>query len=370
MRILVLGAGRPDRAADSLAEILAFRHEVTLFPYERTLLPFTGRLHDLNKAYLFGLRVAKRPPTFISDERLLRWTRGKRFDLVLILAIALIPPDVVKTLVERTGAMAIGWFPDAIVNLRGAEFASAPYERVFFKDKVVVDRFRSALASDRYDFLPQGFDPQIHRPVPDRLAPDGASVDVALFGNSYAFRAEMLALLLAQPDIRTVIYGDVQYSAAPRLRAVYRPAVRGLCKSAAMRRAAIALNNNHYAELGGVNKRTFELAAMGSFQLTDAPRIAEYFEPGVECATFRGPNDLVDQVRRHLELPEERAAIARRGLARAFREHTYNHRLNEMFDRIPALRGEPKIPVPVGPPEPDDDLELVGGTPERRLTLA
>lgn len=371
MRILVLGAGIRDRAADSMAEILALRHEVTLFLYAKAILPFTkGRLTPLNSVYRLALKAAKRSPSYLADRLLLRWARGKRFDMVLILPISLVPPDVVRALVDETGALAIGWFPDAIVNIGDAAFVSAPYERVFFKDKIVAARFRDAFASDRYDFLAQGFDPELHRPVPDSLAPAGAAADVAIFGNSYGYRAQMMGELLEQRDIRTVVYGTMSWDVDPRLKAVYRPPVEGKPKSAAMRVASIALNNVHYSEIGGVNKRTFELGAMGAFQLTDANAIADYFEPGVECATFRGPHDLVEKVRHWLAHPAERAAIAQRGLVRAFREHAYNHRLNEMFDKVPALRGVPRVPVPVGPPAPEAALALEGGPGERRLTVA
>lgn len=368
MRILVLGSGREDRAADSVAEILALRHEVTVFPYERGFWPFSGRAHWLNAPLRLGLKVAKQPESFFADHWLMRWLEGRRFDLFLTVAITTLPPETVRAIRARTGALMVGWFPDTIVRLDNLGFADAPYDRIFFKDKVVTERLRTALSTDRYDFLPQGFDPWIHRPVADRFAPPDAAVDVAIFGNSYAYRAVLMAPLLDEGSIRTVVYGDPSYNCDPRLAAVYRPAIRGKAKSAAMRVAKIALNTNLYAELGGVNKRTFELAAMGAFQLTDGPRVGDYLEPGVECATFQGPNDLVEQARRWLARPEERAAIARRGLARAFREHTYNHRLNEMFDRIPALRGEPKLPLPVGAPDPEGELELEGGTPERRLT--
>ncbi len=134
------------------------------------------------------------------------------------------------------------------------------------------------------------------------------------------------------------------------LLAAYRPPIYGLRKSAAMRAAKIALNTNHPFELGGVNKRTFELGATGSFQLTDGPRVEEYYEPGVECAVFRGPDDLVDKVRHYLARPEERAEIARRGLLRAFRSHTYQHRLNELFDRVPELRSAERLPLTEVPP--------------------
>ena len=123
-----------------------------------------------------------------------------------------------------------------------------------------------------------------------------------------------------------------------------------------MRAAAIALNTTHPFELGGVNKRSFELGGAGAFQLTDGPRIEEYYEPGVECATFRGPQDLVDKVRYYLDHPEERAEIARRGLLRAFREHTYQHRLNELMDRVPELRGAARLPVTEAPPEPEEGI--------------
>jgi spore maturation protein CgeB len=368
VRILVLGSGLEDRAADSIAEALALRHEVTVFPYERGFAPFPGRLHHLNSVLALGLKVVKRPASEIADRWVLRWLEGKRFDLVLTLAVASLPPAFVRALRDRTGAMVVGWFPDTIVRLGNAEFVGAPYERVFFKDRVVSERFRAALADDRFDFLPQAFDPTLHRPVPDRVAPPDAAVDVAIFGNSYAYRAELMAPLLAATDVRTAIYGQMSWDCDPRLAAAYRPPVRGQAKSAAMRVAAIALNTNFYGELGGVNKRTFELAAMGAFQLTDAPALAEYLEPGVECATFHGPRDLVEQVRYWLPRPAERAAIARRGLLRAYREHSYHHRLNEMFQRLPALRGEPPLPVPVAAPEPEGELLLTGGPWTSRLT--
>lgn len=368
MRVLVLGSGREDRAADSIAEILALRHEVTVFPFERGLQPFGGRAYWLNAPLRLGLKLAKKPISYFADRSLLSWLGDQRFDLFLTMAITTHPPEIVREIKQRTGALMIGWFPDTIVRVDSAEFVGAAYDRVFFKDKVVTERFRAALADDRFDFLPQAFDPSLHRPVPDRFAPPDAAVDVAIFGNSYAYRAAMMSDLLAASDLRTAIYGDRSYDCDPRLAAAYRPAVLGKQKSAAMRVAAIALNTNFYGELGGVNKRSFELAAMGAFQLTDAPRIAEYLTPGVECATFAGPRDLVEQARRYLALPAERAAIARRGLTRAFREHTYHHRLNEMFDLVPALRGEPKLPVPVGPPDPEGELSLEGGSPPLRLT--
>lgn len=357
MRILVLTTSRRDTAEVSIAEALSGAHEVTSFDYERhRSISTEPGFHRLNTLLVTGLKAIKKPMTYLADRALLRWIKGKRFDLIVIVPINMVPAAVVTELKRETGALVIGWFTDHLQNLAGAEFVSAPYHRIFFKDKIVVDRFRDALASDRFDFLPQAFDPLIHRPAPERLAPKGAESDVATFGNSYPFRAVLMGPLLAARDVHTIIYGIPSWMADPRLRAIYQKPVFSLEKSAAMRVTKIALNTNHFAELGGVNKRTFELGAMGAFHLTDGPRAADYYEPGVECVTFRGPDDLLDKVRHYLGKPEERAEIARRGLVRAWRDHTYQKRLNEAFDSIPELRSAATIPVPEGPPDPESGL--------------
>jgi len=279
LKILVIGTKRQDTAAGSIAAALSLAHDVTMFDYERGVVVFQGALRRLAPVYRFALKAMRRPETYPSNRRLLAWAKGRRFDVLVVVSINAVPPDVVRAIREETGALVIGWYTDAIVNLHGAEFVSAPYEKIFFKDKIVVDRFRTTLASERYDYLPQAFDPDIHRPVPARLAPPGADVDVATFGNSYPFRAVLMEPLLARRDIRTIIYGNLSWQADEKLRAIYRAPVFGLQKSAAMRAARVALNTNHFSELGGVNKRTFELGGMGAFQLTDGPAIADYFEP-------------------------------------------------------------------------------------------
>jgi spore maturation protein CgeB len=357
MRILVLTTSRRDTAEVSVAEALSGAHEVISFDYERhRSISTEPGFHRLNTILAFGLKAVKKPMTYLADRALLQWIKGKRFDLIVIIPINMVPAEVVTEIKNETGALVIGWFTDHIQNLAGAEFVSAPYHRIFFKDKIVVDRFRSALASDRFDFLPQAFDPAIHRPAPARLAPEGAVSDVATFGNSYPFRAVLMGPLLAARDIHTIIYGIPSWMADPRLRAIYQKPVFSLEKSAAMRVTKIGLNTNHFAELGGVNKRSFELGAMGAFHLTDGPRAADYYEPGVECVTFRGPDDLLDKVRYYLDKPKERAEIAHRGLLRAWRDHTYQKRLNEAFDSIPELRSAATIPVPAGPPDPESGL--------------
>jgi len=81
-----------------------------------------------------------------------------------------------------------------------------------------------------------------------------------------------------------------------------------------------------------IKARPFEVAGCGGFVLTEqAPLLERYFESGREIATFEGIADLVEQVRYWLSNEEERAAVARRGYERVIREHTYEHRFEEIF---------------------------------------
>lgn len=349
MRILVIGTKDRDTAASSIAHALRERHEVTVFDYQSSIVPFGyGRLKKLNAVYLAAARASGSSPVALADRRLRAFARGRRFDLVLTVSIALLQPETVVDLRASTGAMVVGWFQDAIVNLGNARFLEAPYERVFFKDRVVVQRFREGLATDRYDYLPQAFDPALHFPVSrERVGPQ--TVDVATFGNSYTYRAVLMHVLLEQPDIRTVIYGLTSGSPSATLLRAYRPPVFGEQKSMAMLQAKVALNTNHFAEIGGANKRTFELAGIGACQLTDGPVVERYLVPDEEVVTFRGPQELVERVRQLVADDPLRARIASAAARRAWREHTYQHRLNALFGAIPALRNEAPLSIPTAP---------------------
>lgn len=346
MRILVLGSFHADTAASSIARVLSERHEVVDFPFDQLLAPFGwGRFRRLNIPYELALKLSGSRSELLAGHRLLNFVRAGHFDLVLVTIVKQVRAETLRDLKKRTGALIVGWAQDAITNLAEGELAAAPYDRVFFKDKAIVRRFRDGLCSDRFDFLPQAFDPELHRPISssDVGPPD---CDVATFGNSYPYRAALLADLLADRTISTIVYGATSAHGDPALSRVRRPPVFAHDKSRAMLRTRIAINTNHYAELEGVNKRTFELCGIGACQLTDGPAIAEYFLPEREVFVFRGPRDLVEKVKWLLAHPEDRVKVAAAGLVRAWRDHTYHQRLNEMFDRIPALRGESRVTVP------------------------
>nr|WP_272505738.1 glycosyltransferase [Salinibacter ruber] len=106
-------------------------------------------------------------------------------------------------------------------------------------------------------------------------------------------------------------------------------------KAKAFRGAKVVVNNQHPGEVWGVNKRTFEAAGIGGFQLvTWRPGLEQLFSVGEELVAYRGISDLKDKIDYYLERDEERTEIAKRARERALRDHTYEQRLSLMMDTI------------------------------------
>lgn len=81
-----------------------------------------------------------------------------------------------------------------------------------------------------------------------------------------------------------------------------------------------------------IKGRTFEVPACGGFLLTQpAEDLADYLQPGKDCATFETVDELVHQVRYYLSQEDERQAIAKQGYERTLAEHTYTQRFREVF---------------------------------------
>ena len=84
-----------------------------------------------------------------------------------------------------------------------------------------------------------------------------------------------------------------------------------------------------------VNPRTFELAGMGAFQLTDMRKLLTlHFDPAEEIIALSGWEDMKRAVEYFLDHEEEREEIAGKARARVLREHTYQHRAREIVDLL------------------------------------
>lgn len=345
MRVLVVGETSFDCAASSCSSALkAMGHEVMPFDYRKSFAPWPfGRDHRLHRLYSVAMRGIVREDRHYLQKQLLDASAQFCPDWILVLTINAVLPQTVQRW-RAQGSVVTGWFQDAMVNFGRGDFFNADYDALYLKDRWVVDRLQTTLGDSRYRLLPQACDPALHRPLP--LSAEQRAkyqCDVALFGNSYHFRTKQLGAFIDDFDLR--IYGTRQGWEEETIRKIHAGySVRGDDKCRAMLAAKVALNPQHYSEIGGINKRTFELAGIGAFQITNNPVVRDYF-PDSEIVLAVTPNDVRQAIHHYLERPEERQAMGERAHNHAHAKHTYQHRMEAIIADHPALARKAGIAI-------------------------
>ena len=81
--------------------------------------------------------------------------------------------------------------------------------------------------------------------------------------------------------------------------------------------------------------RTFNSCAAGGFVISQMTYdLSEYYEIGKEIVSFRTLPELIEKIKYYLKHEDEREEIARAGYIRTLRDHTYEKRFMEIFERI------------------------------------
>ena len=328
MKILVSGIIYPDSFARNIVVTLrAMGHSV------RTTGPKLSGGHTILLRQL--LDFAKRAFAHLEErsyDTVIRETAGFGPDLILFPGDQ--PhPRVIHKLRLECSAKIVQWFPDAISNLDRQYILASEYDAVFFKDEYMAEFVQEKLGKMAY-FLPQACNPMWHRRVvvtPADRQMYGCDLTVA--GNLYWYRALMLEPFV---DYDMKIWGKSvpRWLESPITRLHQNKYLAENEKAKAFCTAKIVLNNMHYAELLGCNLRLFEAAGCGAFQIVDwRPNLHKFFEPDKEIVTYRTRQELKEKVDYYLHQDDARQAIANCGYERAHREHTYEHRLNQLIDQ-------------------------------------
>ncbi len=331
-RVLLVGHALFDTVIDSYARTLGPYYDVSIFdPWSAApaLLPLLGRgrYGTFNSAVSTLSNLVLREPLALALPRLVRAVGDAAPDVVLITCIEALPPKTVDDLRKaHPSAKLVGVFSDHIANFGRGYFFTADYDALFFKDRYIVDKVRDKLSHKHVYYLPQACDPALHHPVTLTAEEQRFyGCDLTIAGNAHSFRAAQLAGLQGR-DLKMWGKGPPAWLKHPIFAHHTGTYVAGEDKCKAMTAAKIVVNANHYAEIAGTNKRTFEVAAIGAFQITDTPALADVFDPKTEVASFTTMADMIDKIDHYLARPEERAAMAKRACERAHREHTYAHR--------------------------------------------
>lgn len=341
MKVLIFGTGELDCAAANCGRALrAMGHEVRHFDSDQhPALLAAARRSWTGKKLVNRLLEISGTYAQTWESALLREAQAFGPDLIVVIPISVVPPRAIRGLKRVTSARVAGWFQDHVVNFGRHEFLLADYDGLFFKDRYIVERLRDYAGLKNIHYLPESCERSIHRPMP--LTKEDIrrfGTDLMLYGSAYAYRARLLEGVLDR-EIKYYTFHPGRWLDHPLVSKWQGFGVYFDDKVRAVLAAKIVLNTAHFGEVSSVNARTFEVAGIGGFQVVDAPGVAEFFEPGREVVTFRGPRELREVIDHYITRPEERSEIAKRAMFRAHRDHTYEQRLGELM-RVVGLSSE------------------------------
>jgi hypothetical protein len=180
-------------------------------------------------------------------------------------------------------------------------------------------------------------DPELYRP--ERAV---AECDILYYGKWTPYRDGLVTALAARFRVHVHAYaGETRWSVPVRPPLDTPDALR-----AGLNRCRLALETALLDDAQGpyrgkfrLTPRAFFAASCGVPTLVEAfPTLSEYFEPGVEIATFTPAEGLVETAAALLGDEPARAAMGRRARQRALREHTWDRRVEAFVLDVQAWR--------------------------------
>lgn len=277
---------------------------------------------------------------FLSELCLARCQEWKP-DLVFALAQSPLVPAAFRRMREM-GIPTAFWFTEDFRLFPYWKDVAPACDYFFTIQKGAFFEELKKVTSNRYGYLPQACAPAVHRPIdltPEERSKYGS--DVSFMGAGYYNRQTFL-LGLMHHDLK--IWGTAWDPDSVLIRCVQDQA-RWLETGDVVRiynASTINLNLHSSTYHEGVNPngdfvnpRTFEIAAIGAFQLVDRRELlSELFEEGTEIVTFSDLREAQEKIDYYLAHEPERRAIAQAGQARARADHSFERRLESALDMI------------------------------------
>lgn len=333
MRVLVVGPNGGDFFADSVVAALA-----TMGVERAAAGPaVAGVGHRRVDALTQMVAQRARPLSSLLQRPVLAAAKAFRPTLTITVDIRLSGDTITE--LRRLGSKVVLWFPDAVSNLGRHEAFVAGYDRMYFKNPVLVRQLVDIYGLP-VAYLPEGCVPERH----SSAAPYGGSGELVVVGNIHPTRAVLLQRLL-DAGVPLRLYGapPAPWVRHPGLLAVHSGREVTLQEKADVFRTAVAvLNNLHPAEFGGTNQRLFEATAAGALVFTEEREgLRELFQVPEEVRTFSTFEDLLSLWEWATSCPIQAQEAADRAAARSRRDHDYVWRLTQMFEdlRGPEPRG-------------------------------
>ncbi len=254
-------------------------------------------------------------------------------DLVIIAGDGLIEADSVDALRKGRPARWVQLLGDELTNATAASREAMAFDHVFVGASGALRSFdRHGVKHVHY--LALGCDPSVHKPLSAR-GPFRANV---VFAGAATPRRERFLVELVEfglalwgPGWRKTTLRDYCRGELPSTEDFVR-AYAGATVAVNVHRTGA---EDKVADGTGVNRRTFEIAAIGVPQVVDLRAdLAQHFEDGSEVLVYSTADELKGQVKRALQEDKYRERLATGARQHALREHTYMHRIHQMLQTV------------------------------------
>lgn len=258
-----------------------------------------------------------------------------RPDVVLGLAQSPLSNGLLLENLRKSGVITLYWFVEDYRVLKYWQ-TIAPFFDIFFS--IQTEAFAKALAdvgANNHYYLPVGFDNNFG----EFPAGSGVRMPISFMGAPYPNRVRVLEKL-ARFGLK--IYGQGwDHCPVPGVEAGGRR-ISGPEARSIYRNTKINLNLHSSMDqntIGGdfVNPRTFELAGLGCFQLSDRRTLLPPLYGEDEVVRFGDEDELVEKIEYYLEHEDERKEIAANARRKTLRRHLYEHRVVEMMEAVKNL---------------------------------
>lgn len=299
-------------------------------------------------------------------ERLLRPRQTKEFNAAICKRIDLFQPDIIfvykgtfvmpETLeyAKKKGCRLVLFYPDVSTTAHGPHIPKAipHYELIFTTKTFGITDMASKYGVTNSQFMPHGFDPEIHRPL-ELTAVDKQNFccDASFIGTwSPKKEALLSALKLALPDIDLRIWGEQWFKATNEAikGCIQHTAILGDLYALAIQASRINLGILSEQVAGAssgdlITSRTFHIPGASGFMLHERNEESlQYFKEGSEAAFFGSEQEMITQVKHYLNDDSLREKVRQAGHQRALRDHSLDARartvMELMTNRLPKTK--------------------------------
>jgi len=322
VKILVLGSERGDFFAHNVAHALRKMGNVV---YSDSQLGSASAKSRISRGVGQLLEQASGWWAMKDDRRAIDLVKSYTPDLVVVCTKTYAPETV--ALLRKRGAIVICWYGDSPANIQKGHVTSGEYDAVFVKDKRFASDLKNVLGIEAFH-LHEACNPDWHKPQQVEVCNH-----IAVAGTMYGYRNRVIKRL-CDSGLEVRSYGPIPSS---WVESRVKESHTGIFldhtnKAEAFGSAMACLNTFAPAERDSLNCRIFETCGCGGMLISEhKTSMDECFDAGEEYLSFSTYEELIESLNKVEKDVHFAKKIRANAARRAHAEHTYQHRLVNIF---------------------------------------